>query len=249
MMANTDRIVEKVQKLFALAEGASTKEEAELAFSRAQELMTKHAIDEIALELMALGKKDVKIEKETIEVGTDRAVQELLFAVARVNNCEAIYIASVYRANNGRWRERTDKIEIWGRREDIEFAKMLFVSLRMHCERTLALAREIAPDTYKGKRAGYSFRIGFSDGVAQKLWAARKKVVNETNDTPGTELVLKSRRDAAREAMESANPDLKTRGGVVQASHGASYGSGFRSGQQADVSGGRNNLGSRKAIG
>lgn len=246
-MANDDQIIEKIQKLMALAERAGSKEEAELAFTRAQELRTRYAISELALELGRFGQRE-PIESETVTVGTDRSVQELLWDVAVVNNCQCLYIYTVVQARNGKYRQRHDKIEIWGRRSDIEFSKLLFTSLRMHCEHTLLIAREVNPKRYGGKSAGYSFRIGFHDGVMKKLRDARRNVIHEQSDVPGTELVLQSERDRILALMYAASPVTEKRGGLVGASHGAAYGSGFRSGQQADTSGGRNNLRERPSI-
>lgn len=240
-----DRMILKIQALMELAQRAGSQHEAENAFAKAQALMSKHAIDEAMLSLRELG-REVEIEKERISFGTDRSQQYLLEVVAAANNCAICWVSSAYRANNGRWRYRVEAVDIYGVKSDIQFTQMLFASLLLFCERSLSTAREIDPRRYGGKAAGYNFRLGFTSGVKIKLDIARNTATKEASE-PGTELVLSSRRARAESARDSDSPDSTPRG-RLSISRANAYNAGLARGQQADVSGGRNNIRERPTL-
>lgn len=241
-----DKMITRIAALMAKAERAGSKHEAEAYFAKAQELMSKHAIDEALVMLSKGGDPQALIESEIIDCGTDRSVQNLLWIVAKNNNCAPIYVWRSYYSKSGQLRKKTDRIQIYGTRSDIEFTKMLFASLLMFCQQTLALMREVSPEKYSGKAYGYSFRLGFGTGVGAKMRMARDTATREAG--AGKELVLRDKAKIAEAALEAANPDSTKRSGVLTYSNSDAYKAGQKRGAQADVSGGRNNLRERPTL-
>lgn len=233
-----DKILDKVRKLMALAEKAGTKHEAELAFQRAQEMMSKYAIDEATLALKTLG-RDVEIVSETITVGTDKSCQILFTVVVNNNNCACIWIREPNWAAK-RLQEKIEKVTIFGAKSDIEFVKMLYASLLMFCTNNLRMIREIAPERYGGKTFGYNFRLGFATGVGAKLRMARDTAQQEAST--GMELVLVSRKDRAHGKLNAVFTEQKARA-VARTTDTIAYQKGVKLGSQANVLGGRNSIG------
>lgn len=230
----------KIAALMQLAEKAGTREEAQLAFAQAQKLRIKFAIEQAEIDLAKVAKGGIPepIVSRQINVGTDRSIQRILEVVAYYNNCATLYLSSAYYDRADKIRHRADVIEIYGTESDIDFVEGLFASLLMVCQRQLTIAREAAPRYFRGKSAGYQFRIGFSDGITYKFYTAKKQA--ETESGTGTELVLQSVMARAQEERNKA-VTCKPRK-EIEVSHGVAWRSGVKAGTNADVSGGRNNL-------
>lgn len=235
-------MIAKVEALLAKAERTDNKHEAEAYFEKAQQLMSKYAIAEAMLS-QARGESH-EIVTDTINVGTDQSVIQIFKVVAEANNCSCFRSMGWYVDKNDKYRRRTSHIVIYGTRSDIEFTKLLFASLLMHCQRSLATMRALMPEHFGGKSYGHSFRLGYAESVGDKLRAGKRAAAKES-DEPGAELALFDKFAAADEKMRQENKLTRS---VTRIRDADAYSSGYRHGQRADVSGGRNNLRGRCAI-
>lgn len=223
MTENT--MVEKIAKLLAKAERAGSPEEAEAFFAKAQELMTKWAIDEATVRAAQGGyvRGDVTCEAIKLTTTYARADATLMAVIADENDCKVLM--GEYCPGYGVYAY------LYGFQEDIERVKMIWTSLLIQCARQQKESDRIAKMTGIDVRtARKSFRYGFSVGVRDKLRAAKADSMKDVE--PSLLPVLKSKMDMVlEEAMENAGGG-SNRGARVNA---AAFSQGKAAGVNADV--------------
>lgn len=166
-----DKIYDKVAKILAKAERAGTPEEAELFFGKAQEMITKHALDELALQQRVNGGSG-KAETVSHELVAFKSIYfkaecRVWGAVARANSCRVLI-------QDKQWREQQGVILI-GTPSDRTNVKMLMASLQIQ----IARATRTVPDYVGGKNMDKfvwrrSFREGFAGEIGRRLEGATK---------------------------------------------------------------------------
>jgi hypothetical protein len=176
-------VADKVRKLLAKAEDpAATPEEAESLTAKAQQLMTKYAID---LAMVADGARAEEfVERWWVVEGPYAAHKvSIINAVARANDCRAIYTD----LRGGRKR-----IDVVGYPTDVEWVETLSRSLEVQLASALAAAvRHKHPDVH-GRTFSVAFVQGFATEISTRLQRARRAAVAEA--------------DAARGAHEEHGP-------------------------------------------
>jgi hypothetical protein len=202
-----ERLVDKVGKLLAQAEGTDNEHEAAAFVERAQALATAHAVD---LELARARQRDrhrrgaaEPLVQERLEVGQrgrrGNRHRVLLYAVvARVNDV-AVDVAhdSTY-------------VLGFGHRTDLDVVERLWSSLAV--QMTAAAQRRL--DAGEHRRAGVvaqTWRLSFYDGwveeVGRRLEAARDRAVRQAVEAaaasadgePSTALVLRAKEQRVRD--------------------------------------------------
>jgi len=178
-------VADKVRKLLAKAEDpAATVEEAESCTAKAQQLMTKYAID---LAMVADGTRAEQfVERGWVVEGPYAAHKiSIINAVARANDCRAIYTD----LRGGRKR-----IDVVGYPTDVEWVQTLSRSLEVQLAIALTAAlRYKRPDVH-GRTFSVAFVEGFATEISARLQRARRAAVAEA--------------DAAREADEGRGPSV-----------------------------------------
>lgn len=149
-------VLDRVRKLVALGESRNVHE-AEVALSKANEILIKHKLsmgDLVDAEAMAkeaeanpLGTAHVVIEKNTIHRSKTPWVISLADTLARHHFCQAIFGKSY--------------VLFIGRREDTEVATYLFIVLRRNLADLSAQARAQYVVDFKAK---YGFKAGSLSG-------------------------------------------------------------------------------------
>lgn len=185
-MATEEKILERVQKLLALAEHPNTPEaEAELALAQANSLINKHAIDEALLRMSQTLEQRRAPEKRRIVVASGTgmgialsALRSILHDMARTYRC-SIAIDGAYNA------------DIYGASEDVAWVEMLFMSTYYQ------LLLKINPkwDTEKSYDENvYNFKVaGFAwadidktsrehGGPDARVWEAHRGMVQDVRD-------------------------------------------------------------------
>lgn len=180
-----DRLVERVGKLLAQAEGTDNEHEAAAFVERAQQLATTYAVD---LE-RARGRQrarhrrggDEPLEQDRLTVG-DRG--------RRGNRHRVLLYTAVARSNDVLVNVASDSTYVlgFGHRSDLEVVERLWASLAV--QMTAAAQRRL--DRGEHRRTGVaaqSWRLSFYDGfvqaVAERLAAARARAV--ATDVPPRE--------------------------------------------------------------
>lgn len=249
-MTETD-VIRRVQGLLAKAESSEFEAERKACYDKAQDLMTRHAVEEavIAAEATRLGKQRPReVESEVFVYTMNQAnrppKRHLLSGVCEANGVKPVYY-------NGSKKEQ--KAMLVGFRDDLDFVKRVYTSLYLQGHRDGGTAY-LASDRY-ASRVVYltNFLLGFADTVNTRLRAQNRKTAEAIKEETGTSvaLVLVSRDEAVQEKVSELFPRLRnSRNARIGTAYGATS-AGRAAGARADLSGGRNNLdgGARGALG
>jgi Protein of unknown function (DUF2786) len=202
-------VAEKVRKLLAKAEDpAATAEEAESLTAKAQQLMTKYAID---LAMVADGARAEQfVERGWVVEGPYAAHKiSIINAVARANDCRAIYTD----LRGGRKR-----IDVVGYPTDVEWVQTLSRSLEVQLATALTAAlRHKHPDVH-GRTFSVAFVEGFATEISARLQRARRAAVAEADAARGAEgqrgpsaaLVLVAKSDRVEQEFTVRYPRART---------------------------------------
>lgn len=219
-----ERWLDKVQKLLAKAERAGTPEEAEVFAGKAQELMTKHALDEMMLR--AAGQSQDGIHQTRIKLKTTvwQGDLELISNIADQNDVHVSYSThpgAVY-------------VTLTGFRSDVEMVEMMFASLLLQviaAERQAMKARKVdgVQTIANPRNFKKSFRIGFAHAVWKRLKEARDTTQAEAvrQDTTGTMALVIVEKTEQVDTWVEENMSLR------HVNRQTSIGDGFREGVQA----------------
>jgi Protein of unknown function (DUF2786) len=256
-MSTQESYADKINKLIAKAE-STTPEEAELLLAKAQELMTKYAIDQALLDQHKGVERD-EIETHAFLHGGYYAADKgnLSWVVARNNNCRAVYQRSGQysrdREIGGKTYRMWYQLDAIGFRSDLDRAIMLETSLQLQMARALAAWWKTEDRSWMSKtqnvRARQSFMAGFADGVATKLRDAVQAGTEAARAEHGKDsvaLVLRSRKDRVDEWMDEKYGKLRSGRSTYKTQDYSARGAGVTAGQRADV--GQGTLKGRKGL-
>jgi hypothetical protein len=198
-MADNQKWIDRIKKLLERAEHPRTpQDEAESCYAKAQELMTKWAIEESMLHATQRKSTDQIIKKEVklSRSGLFDAMVQMYAAVAAPNDVKVL-------VRSKQWKDLAGVVLI-GYESDIAKVEMLYASIWIQCAREQN--REI-PDILTGGARGRwrrSFRISYAYRIGDRLMEARRSTVEEEeSSTPGTALVLRSRTEEVEEFFAS----------------------------------------------
>lgn len=247
-MTSTD-YADKIAKLLAKAD-STTAEEAESLIAKAQELMTKYAIDQALIDA-ARGLQDRR--EEIIETiveypGTYRhATFRLCSTIAKVNNCRTLVDDDT--------RGRVTQLYIIGFESDVERVRILDASLQIQMASALnAWAPEATQYLDRNQKfaARRQFMFSFTQGVLEKLRAATTAGESEAKKEHGEQsvaLVLRSRKDSVDGWVdEQYGKSLRKVKHNYKAGAASAHDAGVKAGRTADVGQPRVG-GNRKEIG
>lgn len=269
-MTGQEKYATKIAGLLRKAE-STTPEEAELLIAKAQELMTKYAIDEQMLAAASGKTADDQIEQRTLVfVGILREAKMAVASMLRnVNNCKAVHMdgknSYESRTVDGKSYKDWDEVIITGYRTDIDRLELMNASLQIQCAQALSSWYKEAKvpwwsktDSFRERR---QFIFGFAQGVGTKLTvaarageeAAIKAEAERTSKTTGqaaesVALVLRNRKDTVQDWFDQHYGNtLRNRYSRVQTGSRASGDAGRAAGASADI--GQSGLRSAGAIG
>lgn len=228
--ADLEAQLDKIRKVLALAERASTPEEAETATRKAEILMAKYGIDRAQLAHSDPGTDPMTWQTITIPAPFALAKAVLIDAICRAYTVQAIRLSSATPGDAG------CRIEMVGHRSDLERVDILLTALLLQV--ATGINRNVPASG--GRAAAYrrSYIIGFANEVARRLREADRRARQESDaaGTTGTDVVLADRNARVRDAFTDKYP--RTRTAVVRSS-GSGYGAGREAGARADLGGAR----------
>lgn len=233
-MTADDRLVDRVGKLLAQAEGTDNEHEAAAFVERAQQLATAYAVD---LERARARQRDRHGRREEEPLAQDRiAVGE---RGRKGNRHRVLLYVAVARPNDVLVNVASDSTYVlgFGHRADLAVVERLWASLAV--QMTAAAARRLARGEHRaGGVAAVSWRLSFYDGwiteVAGRLHAARERAVRQDAAQPAgsssAALVLRDKGERVKDFYAQAS---QARGSWRGAAAGRSQYSGraFESGQ------------------
>lgn len=217
----SDAWLRRIHALLAKAESTEFPAEAETLLAKAQELMTRHAIDEAMLQASGtMDREQVVSETITVEPPYAGPRSSLLGGVARANACRLVVVESA----NG-----TQRCVLVGHLSSISRTTTLFAALTMHATRAMLSAPVPPSDT--PRRFRHAFLLAFASRIGERFDEANRTARAQFEGTAASgrslAVVLRDRSDAVDDAFAQLFPHTR-----IVRSRGSSS-AGFRSGRAA----------------
>lgn len=186
--ADVDPVLTRIRALLAKAEASTFEAEATAYTAKAQELMTRHAIDLAALE-SATGQRDER--PLMIRVAIDRPYADakslLLQIVAEASRCRSVF------------HERLDLSTVAGFASDVAVVEVLFTSLLLQAQHAMAEAAAGSPAGSRTRRQSFrsAFLLAYAHRIGDRLAEINQAVADEVVAERGSAFlpVLRSRSD------------------------------------------------------
>lgn len=191
-----EKVLAKIRGLLAKAESTSFAAEAEALSAKAQDLMTRHAIDTAMVESANTVASEMLVITRRILVDSpySETKASLLHAVARPNGVRAVSLDSY------------GIVTVIGMPVDLDFCELLFTSLLVQASRAMRDSGE--PTTGRTTSYRRSFLYAFADGIGARLARARDEAAREASNRYGSALVpvLTARAEAVDTAFREQFP-------------------------------------------
>lgn len=207
-----DPLLEKIRNLLAKAESTTFEAEATALTAKAQELMTRHAID--AASLHSDGEPDETPVAIRIPVDAPYvdAKSLLLQTVAEAGRCRSVFHSGL------------DMSTVVGFADDVAGVEILFTSLLVQAQSALADAARSAPPGTRTRSQSYrsAFLLAYTHRIGDRLEEINEHVYAEATAEHGSSFlpVLRSRSDRLDDHMRERFAHMTSshvRGGYDQA--------------------------------
>lgn len=224
------KILNRIRGLLAKAESSTFAEESDTLSAKAQELMTRYAIDSAVLGAAQASTFDAMVATRRLVVDNPYADAKmaLLSGVARSNGAKTVRY------------KRFGLISITGMPVDLDLCELLYTSLLVQSARALDVAGTDSATRTRGFRRAFLF--GYAWRVAERLAEARARADRAAGATYGSALVpVLAERDRAVEAVfQELFPNLAT--SKISVSDDAGIHRGRLAAERADLTGGREQI-------
>ncbi|MFZ1309028.1 MAG: DUF2786 domain-containing protein, partial [Candidatus Microthrix parvicella] len=211
--ADRDPMLERIRALLAKAESTDFEEEAMAFTAKAQELITRHAIDSALLDdAGGTGGEEPGIIRVPLDPPYWDAKGLMLQIVAERTRCRALMMTGL------------NMSRVVGYPSDLEAVEMLFTSLLIQAQTSLAQAGRSAPPGTRTRSTSYraSFLVAYAGRIGERLAEINAAVASEVAETQGGGFlpVLRAREDTIDEFMAEHYGDsakARIRGGYDSA--------------------------------
>lgn len=184
-----ERVLEKVRALLAKAEATTFPEEAETYTAKAQEMISRHRIDQALLAARGQRTETPASIRVAVDAPYESEKSGLLSVIAEANGCQAV------------WMQQVGFSTVVGFASDLRVVELLYTSLLVQAT-TAMTALGAQRDAY-GRSRTRSFRQSFLTGYAGRIHER----------LTGADEVARTDRDAAEQA--TLLPVLASRRGQV----------------------------------
>jgi hypothetical protein len=248
-MSDDDRMLERVRRLLAKAEGATTDAERDAYNSKAAELIARYGIEEALLGAQQATRPTPGDRVVFLDAPYARDKGSLLAAIAMPLGVRAVM-------RRGQADSPTLlSMHLFGMSSDLERVDILYTSLLVQAAHGLAVVRP--RDAYESVAAyRRSWMIGFAYSIQQRLVAAEAAARADAESGaaasskqpvgPSVSLVLADRAALVDAAMTDAYPRLRNAAPRVLSGSGSAAGA--AAGKRADLGGKRVTAGKRRAL-
>ncbi|SNS05240.1 Protein of unknown function [Geodermatophilus saharensis] len=202
------RVLRRIRALLAKAESTEYPEEAEALTAKAQELMTRHAVDTVLVADRPAACSDVATRRVHVDDPYVQAKVQLLGAVADANGVRLA------------WYRGLGIATLVGIAADLDAVELLFTSLLLQAGQALAAAEAPAgapTAAPTGRRpASRAFRraflLGYAGRIGERLTRARERATRAAAEERGVDLlpVLRSRQEAVDDAFTELFPRVRS---------------------------------------
>jgi uncharacterized protein DUF2786 len=194
------RHLERVRALLAKAESTEFDAEADALTAKAQELMTRHAIDDALLAVHGAG-RDSGAQPSAMRIGIDDPYAHpkatLLAMIGDASQCRAV------------WSKNFGFSTVFGFAGDLASVELLYTSLLLQARSAMMRAGE---RDKRARRSSFrrSFLLGFANRIGGRLEEAAGAAVADAVEYRGAEFlpVLAERSCRVEEFRNEAFPDL-----------------------------------------
>ncbi len=190
-----DKMLVRIRSLLAKAESTEFPPEADALTAKAQDLMTRHAIDEALVRADHAGSTRVAATRIVLEPPYTKEKAILLHVVAKANHSKAI------------WNDWAEFVTVIGVPTDLDHVDMLFTSLLVQATRAMTVAGEAAGPESRS----IGFRKSFLNGYAVALGDRLHQAAHVAEESYGGSLlpVLAAQEEAIREEVDRLFPRLR----------------------------------------
>ena len=195
------RVLRRIRALLAKAESTEFPDEAEALTAKAQELMTRHAVDAALLDA---GGGATRTAVDTRRVHVDdpyvRAKVQLLGAVADANGVRLV------------WYRGLGIATLVGVPADLDAVELLFTSLLLQVGQALGAAERAAGRPSASRSFRRAFLLGYATRIGERLTSARDRAATTAAAEQGVDLlpVLRSRQEAVDDAFTALFPRVRS---------------------------------------
>ena len=196
-----DRALRRIRGLLTKAESTDFPDEAESLTAKAQELMTRYAIDAALLDAESTPAGGSAIETRRVHVQDPyvRAKMQLLASVADANDVRVVWYSTLGIAN------------LVGVRADVAAVELLFTSLLLQVAHALSAAEHLLGHRSASRSFRRSFLLGYAHRIGERLRTAKESATAEAAAEHHLDLlpVLRSRQVAVEERVAELFPRVR----------------------------------------
>ncbi|WP_218003506.1 DUF2786 domain-containing protein [Nocardia concava] len=205
-----EKVLGRVRGLLAKAESTSFPEEAEALSAKAQELMTKYALDRVLVDADASvpdlpGARRIWLDTPYVD-----AKALLIDVVAKANRSRAIFASA--------W----GFVTIVGDDADLEAIELLTTSLLVQATRAMIATGNENTDNDEARSRAFrkSFLVAYATRIGERLEAASATTIAESPDPERLLPVLASHQLAVDAAFDTLFPQARNRGVTIRSAEG-----------------------------
>lgn len=192
------KVVDRVRGLLAKAESTNFEAEAEAFTAKAQELITKHAIDLACLRSNGAEPGQVRARHVTLFEPYLKPKFVLLSRVARANGCRSLLLGDAGIAT------------VFGTAADVEAVELLFTSLLAQATASM-LQGGRSQQASSTRSFRHSFLLAYAGRIGERLDAATASATATASRDHGDILpVLRDKADAVEAAFNEAFPSTRS---------------------------------------
>jgi hypothetical protein len=194
-------VLGRIRGLLAKAESTEFPEEAEALSAKAQELMTRHAVDAAVLDAEHGTSVTDQVVARRVHIDSPYpdAKLHLLHGVGEVNGVRVI------------WLDRLGIATTVGLPADLDAVDLLFTSLLVQATRAMTTIGRVRVGSTRSPAFRRAFLTSYGIRVGERLSQARENVTEEASRNSGTDLVpvLRARSEAVDDVFAQMFPDTR----------------------------------------
>ncbi|WP_086852667.1 DUF2786 domain-containing protein [Amycolatopsis kentuckyensis] len=190
----------RVRALLAKAESSSFPEEAEALSAKAQELMTRHALDRVLVEAAEATPERPAARRIWLDTPYTDAKSLLVDVVAKANRCRAVF--------DPRW----EFVTVVGDEDDLDSVALLTTSLLVQATRAM-----IADPAGRSRPFRKSFLVSYATRIGERLERAAEATIAQAPDLLP---VLASHEKTVAAAFTTLFPEVVSKSVTVRSHEG-----------------------------
>lgn len=201
----------RVRALLAKAESTESPEEAEALSAKAQELISRYALDRLLNEPVDDDANQMASRRIWVDAPYVRPKASLIGQVASANRCKGVFT------------EHLEFMTVVGEQSDLDAVELMTASLLVQAQRAMVAhgSQSDGWGTSRTRSFRQSFLVSFASRIGERLRAASEEAAEETGEAKALVPVLQRHRERVDAACEALFPDMvKGRRTSVTNEHG-----------------------------